>query len=106
MAIEAFGRIDVMVNNAGVSVVKPIHEHTPEEWDAVINTHIRKRYRNNGFATVAKDRKVIEAPACSAGWVAPVAGMDTLEVTGSTLLYRPFFHHTVGFPPRLFVHPN
>ena len=40
-ALDAFGRIDVMVNNAGVSVVKPLHEHTPEEWDHVMNTNVK-----------------------------------------------------------------
>ena len=44
VAIEMSGRIDVLVNNAGISVVKPIHEHTPEEWDAVMNTNVKSLY--------------------------------------------------------------
>jgi NAD(P)-dependent dehydrogenase (short-subunit alcohol dehydrogenase family) len=40
-ALEASGRIDVLVNNAAISVVKPIHEHTPEEWDRVMNVNTR-----------------------------------------------------------------
>jgi NAD(P)-dependent dehydrogenase (short-subunit alcohol dehydrogenase family) len=43
-ALQAWGRIDVLVNNAGISVVKPIHEHTPEEWDAVMNTNVKAAY--------------------------------------------------------------
>jgi NAD(P)-dependent dehydrogenase (short-subunit alcohol dehydrogenase family) len=43
-ALESFGRIDVMVNNAGISIVKPLHEHTPEEWDAVMNTNVKAAY--------------------------------------------------------------
>src|ERR1700722_9783668 len=39
LALEFSGRIDLPVNNAAVSVVKPLHEHTPEEWDAVMNTN-------------------------------------------------------------------
>jgi NAD(P)-dependent dehydrogenase (short-subunit alcohol dehydrogenase family) len=43
-ALERFGRIDIFVNNAGISVVRPIHEHTPEEWDAVMNTNVKALY--------------------------------------------------------------
>src|SRR5258708_1000665 len=43
-ALNSFGRIDVLVNNAGVSVVKPLHEHTPEEWDAVMNTNVKAMF--------------------------------------------------------------
>jgi NAD(P)-dependent dehydrogenase (short-subunit alcohol dehydrogenase family) len=32
------------VNNAGISIVKPIHEHTPEEWDAIMNTNVKAVY--------------------------------------------------------------
>lgn len=43
-AINNFGRLDILVGNAGISVVKPIHEHTPEEWDAVFNTNVKAVY--------------------------------------------------------------
>src|SRR5438105_10622116 len=43
-AIQAFGRLDVLVNNAGISIVKAIHEHTPAEWDAVMNTNVKSAY--------------------------------------------------------------
>jgi len=44
VALDNFGRIDVLVNNAGISVIKPIHEHTPQEWDAVMNTNVKALY--------------------------------------------------------------
>lgn len=43
-ALNRFGRIDVIVCNAAESIVKAIHEHTPEEWDAVFNTNVKAVY--------------------------------------------------------------
>ncbi len=43
-AVERFGRVDVMVNNAGVSVVKPVHEHGEEEWDRVMETNVKAAF--------------------------------------------------------------
>jgi dihydroanticapsin dehydrogenase len=43
-ALDKFGRVDVMVNNAGVSVVKPVHEHTSEEWDWVMGTNVKAAF--------------------------------------------------------------
>ncbi len=40
-ALEVSGHLDVLVNNAGVSVVKAIHEHTAEEWDTVMNSNVK-----------------------------------------------------------------
>jgi NAD(P)-dependent dehydrogenase (short-subunit alcohol dehydrogenase family) len=42
--LKHFGRIDVVVCNAAESIVKAIHEHTPEEWDAVFNTNVKAVY--------------------------------------------------------------
>ena len=39
--IEAFGRLDIMVSNAGVINDKPFIESTDEDWDAAINTNLR-----------------------------------------------------------------
>lgn len=40
-AIERFGRVDVLVNNAGLNVRKPALELTWEEWNLVLDTNLR-----------------------------------------------------------------
>ena len=35
------GRLDVLVNNAGISQVKPFLETTEEDWDAIIDTDLK-----------------------------------------------------------------
>lgn len=44
LAKKISGRIDIMVNNAGVALVKPIHEHAPDEWDCVMDTNVKALY--------------------------------------------------------------
>jgi NAD(P)-dependent dehydrogenase (short-subunit alcohol dehydrogenase family) len=44
VGLERFGRIDVLVSNAAVSIVKPVHLHTPEEWDEVMNSNVKALY--------------------------------------------------------------
>ncbi|MBC9176577.1 SDR family NAD(P)-dependent oxidoreductase [Pseudoroseomonas ludipueritiae] len=39
-AIEAFGRVDIVVNNAGILRDQIFHKMTPEEWRAVIDVHL------------------------------------------------------------------
>src|SRR5437667_401932 len=41
-ALDAFGRIDIVVNNAGILRDRMIFNMTEEEWDAVINTHLKE----------------------------------------------------------------
>lgn len=39
-AMDAFGRIDIVVNNAGILRDQIFHKMTPEEWRAVIDVHL------------------------------------------------------------------
>jgi 3-oxoacyl-[acyl-carrier protein] reductase len=39
--VEAFGTIDILINNAGIVRQKPISETSEEEWSAVINTNLK-----------------------------------------------------------------
>ncbi|HTB41716.1 MAG TPA: glucose 1-dehydrogenase [Reyranella sp.] len=40
-AETALGPIDIVVNNAGISIVKPALEMPEEDWDAVVDTNLR-----------------------------------------------------------------
>lgn len=40
-AAEAYGGIDIALNNAGITIEKPMHEFTSAEWDDVVNTNLR-----------------------------------------------------------------
>jgi NAD(P)-dependent dehydrogenase (short-subunit alcohol dehydrogenase family) len=41
LALETWGRLDALVNNAGILRDRMIFNMTPEEWDAVIRVHLR-----------------------------------------------------------------
>ena len=40
-AVETFGRVDVLVNNAGITAFKPVSELTVDDFDRVMRTNVR-----------------------------------------------------------------
>lgn len=40
-AVERFGRIDTVVNNAGIFIAKPFTEYTDDEYDAITSVNLR-----------------------------------------------------------------
>jgi dihydroanticapsin dehydrogenase len=75
-AIDHFGRIDVMINNAAVSVVKSVIEHTPDEWDRVMNVNVKSIYWSSRFV-VPVMRKQGGGVILNSGSISGVIGIST-----------------------------
>lgn len=43
-AVEEFGKLDIMINNAGINLTKPITETTDEELEDILSTHVKGHY--------------------------------------------------------------
>jgi 3-oxoacyl-[acyl-carrier protein] reductase len=40
-ALQRFGKIDILVNNAGIHRGRVVHKLSPEDWDLVLNSHLK-----------------------------------------------------------------
>ncbi|KUN05057.1 3-ketoacyl-ACP reductase [Streptomyces yokosukanensis] len=49
-AIDEFGRLDVLVNNAGILRDRMVFSMTEDEWDSVIRVHLKGHFNTTHFA--------------------------------------------------------
>jgi 3-oxoacyl-[acyl-carrier protein] reductase len=45
IALDSFGDVDILYNNAGAGIRKKVHEHSDEEWQFVLDTNLNAMFR-------------------------------------------------------------
>src|ERR671926_620540 len=73
-AMEAFGRVDVLVNNAGVGTAVPATRETPEQFRAVIDVNL------NGCYWMAQACGRVMRPGSAIVNISSVLGLTTAEL--------------------------
>jgi NAD(P)-dependent dehydrogenase (short-subunit alcohol dehydrogenase family) len=49
-AVQSFGRLDILINNASLRGGNPIDKLTEEEWDRVVDSHLKSSFAMIKFA--------------------------------------------------------
>ena len=92
ITVARFGRIDGLVNNAGVNFVKPFLEVTEAEWDRVLDIDLKGAF----FLTQIAARQMLsQQPA--GGAIVQIASTHTLAAVVGAAPYDAAKHGMVGF---------
>src|SRR3546814_19600846 len=82
---QAFGGLDILLNNAGIQHVAPIEEFPPEKWDAIIAINLSSAFHSIRAAVPgikSRTRGPCGRAACRDRWlryVYPWVGAGTIK---------------------------
>ncbi len=97
-ALERFGRLDVLVNNAGIGTFVPFGELTPELWDRIQAVNLRAVYRCSQVALPAlvSRRGVILNVASQSGLVGQAMNEAYCASKGGVVLFTRSLARELG----------
>ena len=95
ITVSELGRLDMLVNNAGIWIIKSLAETTPDEWDRQMQTNLRSLYLISREAMPA----LREAKGC----IVNIASMAALRFTVPHVAYAASKAGVVAFTRDLAV---
>lgn len=94
--VAAYGRVDVLVNNAGVALIRPLEETSPEQWRRVIDVNLTGPF----LACQAFGRPML---AQGTGSIVNIASVAGLSGVADRAAYNASKHGLIGLTRTLSV---
>ncbi|KAB2345167.1 SDR family NAD(P)-dependent oxidoreductase [Actinomadura rudentiformis] len=86
--VETFGRVDVLVNNAGIEISTPLHEMPEQEWDRLLDTNLKSMFlcSKHALREMIKARSGAIVNVCSVGGLVAWPGIAAYNATKGGVL--------------------
>lgn len=52
LAVETFGKVDILVNNVGIGILKSLVDSTAEDYDWIMDTNVRSTFNFSKYAAI------------------------------------------------------
>lgn len=78
--LEAFKRVDILINNAGINIDRPLLELREDEWDAVVDVNLKGTF----FCTQAAGRVMY---AAQSGHIVNISAVTSLDARRNAANY-------------------